>query len=291
MKRSTIGDLVRWAAVDEWPKAKPEHWEAPGRIGSGWGSVVSYAQLLTLIDDNRHGVVPDVRLDGEPAADALAISEALGALEGAAIGEIEPEWLIGDWATSGDLVAPLVKMAVEAIEEETIVGRDGGRRARRGVGAIVVGLAILGAPYCDLGCAPKLVAKKHTTGADMWVRRVRRAREIDVDGNVTAWDFVEVPVVGCKGRRPIDAYRAMTVWPAADVADCLRRRVRHVVWRAALRSLADLLTGKLVDHEIVDDGASGMPWLGLGRPVGRVLTSTDGHLRSRSVENKNRRNA
>lgn len=291
MKRITIEALVRWAAVDEWPKAKPDDWSAPGRIGSGWGSVLSYVQLLTVIDDNHHGVVPDVRLDEAPAADATAVADALAAIEGSSIGEIEPEWLIGDWATSEDLVAPLVKRAMEAIEEETVVDRDGGRRARRGIGALVVGLAILGAPDCILGRAPKLVVKKHTTGADMWVRRVRRAREIDADGNVTAWDFVEVPVVRCKGRRSIDAYRAMTVWPAADVADCLRRRVRHVVWRAALRSLADMLTGKLIDHEIADDGASGMPWLGLGRPAGRILTAAGGRSRSRLVEKKKRRNA
>jgi len=291
MKPITIDALVRWAAVDEWPKVKPDDWSPTRPIGSGWGSVLTYAQLLTVIDTNRLGVLPDLRMEENPARDATTLAAAMAEIEGSPLGPIEPEWLIGDWITSQDLVGPLVRKAVTAIEEETIVDRSGDRHPRGRLGEMVVRRAILGAPDCDLGEAVRLVPRKHATGADMWVRQMRRPRIVDADGNALAWDMVEVPVTGCKGRRPMDAYRAMMLSPERSIEACLRRRVRHVVWRAALRAIGAALVDRLVDHVVIDDGVSGMPWLGLGRPRGRVLAAVDGHSRSEATKKKKRRNA
>lgn len=284
--RISIERLVQWAVKDEWPKVRDGR-DGPRGSGSGWGATASYVELLTVIDENRFGVVPAMAGAGEPHADAVAVGEALESLAGATLDEIDLDWLIGDIAEMvPEAIGQARRAAAAALDAETVVDAAGRRGSRRALPALVVSAAVLGAPDGRLGRVDRhgvwredvvrLVGLRHGgNGKEVWRRKVRRAVAWNRDGEATAWTDVEVDVVARDdGSRPVDAYRVVVIKP--DPAPVLRARVRHVIWRSALRALAAVLEGRLVAHEIVDDGASALPWLGLGRKAGRVLSGSAG---------------
>lgn len=273
--RTSIEKLVRWAVVDEWPKGADGDGVGRG-VAPGWGSVETYAKYLTLIDDNAYGVVPDPAASGDVHPDAEAVARALDLVAGAPLDVVEVEWLIGDLADpGGDVWKALLPAARDALDREAPMGADGLRRSARGVREIVVGCAILGAPE-TAGWGIAVTTKKHPNGAEVWRRRVRSPLAWDAAGDVIRWYEAEVDVVGRAATRPADSYRVMVLDRAEAVAALLERRVKAIVWRSALRAMADVLSegldGVLLrDHVVVEDGMSALPWLGLGRQAGRVL--------------------
>jgi hypothetical protein len=86
---------LRWAFRDELPKAANEGGHDPLRWNSGM--VENYAQLLTSIDLNKYGCVPDLSAMSPPHPDAIALGEAVRALDKLAIG------LPDDWDPVRDL--------------------------------------------------------------------------------------------------------------------------------------------------------------------------------------------
>ncbi|MEP2723916.1 MAG: hypothetical protein ABJH19_07485, partial [Roseibium sp.] len=58
-KNIQIEALLKWAYCEELPKST-DVGQAIARMASGWSSMNSFAQLLTVIDDNDYGVVPDL---------------------------------------------------------------------------------------------------------------------------------------------------------------------------------------------------------------------------------------
>lgn len=284
MKPMTIEGLLRWAAVDEWPKAK-DMGLGPKAPAAGWASVASYVELLTVVDDNAYGVVPDVWGHGEPHPDAVVLAEAVGTLverdgDGRAISvvmePIDPELLIGDlvWRVAerqGDDAALaawawLAPRVARAIADVVVVDRDGAMRSRDPLDALVVRCAILGGP--SWRAAPTTWAQAlHANGTPIWRRRLRQAQDWDDAGDVTRWGEVEVDAPRINGRRPVDAYPAMALSPWD--ANLLAERVRHIVWLSALRAVAALVAGRLQAHEIADADMS-VPWMEAASG-GRVL--------------------
>ncbi len=277
----SIEKLVRWCVVDEWPKER-ETAGLGGGMGSGWGATESYVKLLTVIDENRYGVVPDVGGAGDVHPDAVVVGEALQRLcadGGPVLAEIDPAWLVGDlvWRVGerqGDeagreALAWMMPRAIEALGRVVAIDAAGARRAKLPLDALLVRSALLGAPEWRMAAATWGQVKR-PNGTLVWRRKARRAVDWNEEGEAIRWADVEVDVPPTPGgrRRIADAYPAMAVMPFDD--DTVVDRARHVLWRTALRALAAAVAGQLADHALIDDGAASMPWLGGGR-AGRVL--------------------
>ena len=75
MKRMEIEALLKWAYCEELPKADAEM-KGAEHVPSGWSAVSTYAQLLTVIDDNRYGVLPALSIEpGDPHPEAIAVHD------------------------------------------------------------------------------------------------------------------------------------------------------------------------------------------------------------------------
>lgn len=280
MIASSIEKLIRWCVVDEWPKER----EASGRLAgerSGWLSE-SYVKLLTVIDENRYGVVPDVAGHGDVHPDAVVIGEALRRLcagDGPALAEIDPAWLVGDivWRIGerqGDEAARaaldwLLPRSLAALDRVVTVDAAAIMRAKAPMDALVVRSALLGAPEWRMPTATWGQIKR-PNGTLVWRRKARRAIDWNEECDPIRWAEVEVDVPPTPGgrRRVADAYPAMAVMPFD--AELVVDRARYVIWRTALRAIAAAVDGHLVDHTLIDDVAASMPWIG-GERVGRVL--------------------
>lgn len=281
----SIEKLMRWAVCDEWPKERSGT-RGPTGIGSGWGAVASYVQMLAVIDENRWGVVPDAGGSGDPHPDAVVLAEVVAALREVGPGgvvmpspveAIDPEWLIGDMVArvadrQGDAAARealtwLRRRAVAAIERVLVVGADGLARPRVGHDHAIVRAAVLGAPEWRVG-PTAWDQVRHANGAPVWRRRARREISWDASGAATAWGEVEVDAQLVNGRRSGDAYPAMAMVPWDGAV--LEARAAHIVWRAVLRAVAAAVEGRLVAHRVVDGDGVALPWM-TARRGGRVL--------------------
>lgn len=284
----SIEKLVRWCVVDEWPKERAPADRERG-MGSGWGATASYVELLTVVDENRYGVVPDVGGVGDVHPDAVVVGEALRRLcadGGPILAEIDPAWLVGDlvWRVGerqGDEAARaaldwLMPRAIEALGRVVEIGVDGARRAKVDLDRLVVRAALLGAPVWRMDL-PTWGQVKRPNGTLVWRRKVRRAVDWNEDGDAIRWVEIEVdvPSPAGGGRRPVDAYPAMAATPFDGEA--LVERARYVLWQTTLRALAAGVDGRLADHAVIADAVS-MPWIGRQRE-GRVLVTEVGRGR------------
>src|SRR5689334_12692725 len=99
MKRLDIEAFMRWAYVQELPKAQAVLSLTPAGFGGAWGGVSRYGELLTVIDapENRWGVVPDLFATTLPHPDAEVVGAAVQALDHFDID------LPDDWNPLGDM--------------------------------------------------------------------------------------------------------------------------------------------------------------------------------------------
>lgn len=80
-----------------------------------WAAIESYVDLLTKIDSNRYGVVPDVGALSHP--DAVVIGEAVRNLDGLALG-VSDDWnsvpVVGDIGSISEYGAAALAKALAA---------------------------------------------------------------------------------------------------------------------------------------------------------------------------------
>jgi hypothetical protein len=119
MKRKIdVESALRWAYRDELPKARA--WDSssflPAR--SAWSALESYVELLTQIDPNRYGLIPDAMALGVPDPDAVAIGEAVRDLDRFALA-VPYDW--NPIADLGDLGKHGAAALARALAAETIV--------------------------------------------------------------------------------------------------------------------------------------------------------------------------
>ncbi|MEP0234344.1 hypothetical protein [Roseibium sp.] len=254
-KTMDIEALLKWAYCEELPRADA-NMGGGGGMASGWSSVESYAQLLTVIDDNRYGVLPALSIDpGEPHADAVAVHIAVLELD-----KLDLD-LPDDWSPMPELNALGAHglMAIRsALDGLTIVDGDGHRRLRRKPSDLVRRLAIIGVVPDGMGEPPALKMLTNAAGQPRWFRRhveqdvdcfgapVERSFEVE-DG----WDF-------SRKRAKRGAYPKQYLDP--DPVSVLSERGEYDILRACLMALCDELNGKMVDHTVSPCSWDVSPW-------------------------------
>lgn len=248
MRVMEIERLLKWAYVDELP-----HWKGmsgPEGFRSGWAGMESYTQLLTVIDYNGLGVLPDIASIRLPHNDALIVAEAVESLEGLEL--CLPE----DWSPFDDIAQEARTLgkaaAVRALRAVAVVGEDGRERLRQPVKRLVVHHAIMGdAPDWEGG--PFAVhVERNAQGGPAWFRRElrgvgREAREVEVDG------------YNHKRKRPYpSAYQRFYLEP--DAYPVALARAEYELWHAALTFLAEELAGKLSSIRVEPTLHPVRPW-------------------------------
>ncbi|BBE74350.1 hypothetical protein [Oharaeibacter diazotrophicus] len=238
MKRMTIDEAVRWAYREELPKSRVRVKE--GVLGYGNGSVGpnALADWWTL-PDNAFGVVLDPTKFDDPHPDAVAIHEAVVALDGCPV--VYPEGgEVGAWC-GVDLHGLEVQCATEVFRV----------MLRRRPSELVQQFAILGLPDMIVD-PPELRYMTHANGRPRYFRR----QVVVVEGEAIEQ---EVDGYDARGRRPYpDAYRKPYLDP--DPVPSLVCRAKAEVWRAAMDVLVADLDGVLAEVEVLPCPLPALPW-------------------------------
>ncbi|SHN18369.1 hypothetical protein [Roseibium suaedae] len=271
MKLIDIEKLLRWAYCEELIKDKPQR-TGPAPVKSAWASVGSFAELLTRVDDNRYGVLPDLDSEGEPHPDAVCVHHAVARLDGRGI------VLSRKWNPMPELMK-FESYADQALDQARSVlvrtGANGVPVLRQSLSVLVRKVAVLGHAPDGAGECPELKALTGANGAPIGFREVVEhsvgpfgevrefAYEVD-DG----WDARR------KGLKP-GAYFKFQLSP--DPIPVLVERGEFALYRMALDELAENLRGKLSEFEPVATRRSWRPWDGgmgadwSGGVFGRIL--------------------
>lgn len=260
MKTIGVEELVRWAYLEELPKVAPGPGGigAPAAPGSAARAVESFAQLLTVIDDNWYGVIPNLADPGDPHPDALAVHAAVGDLADVVFATFDRDSLVADMA---DLSPAIHEPLARAIDRETIIDRDGAMVARERLDHMVRRIAITRAVPEWGGERPRLMPAIGPNGKAVWRQPMRRAVAWDgVTGEAIRWDVVDCNISVRSGRVPIDAYQVQDLRP--DPVGMLQGRLRWAIWIAGLDTLAEALDGRLAEHRVQMTWRAGQPWLG-----------------------------
>lgn len=253
MKTVTIEELLSWAFVHELTKGGGveglDNANSAWRMleASSWGKITSFAELLTLVDVDRHGDANYWIEQGEPHGDAVVLGALVADL--ARHDVILPAgWnALSDWPDEDGLVGPAVARAVERYRLRPF--------SRRGAGivSLVIGTAILGR-VPDWEAPVSKVRMVERAGRPAWfvMKRVtdklEQTYDIEVDG------FNRRTGKPAKG-----AYRKFEF--SDDPTGDILGRLDYQIWVAALRMLESHISEKLVDHRIVPVERSMTPWL------------------------------
>jgi hypothetical protein len=254
LKPIDIEALLRWAYCEELPKAVEREvgGGGPGAPRRGWAKVESYVQLLTVIDVNWFGVVPNLAAEGEPHDDAIAVYDAVCALDALELDVPDAaEWQPFD--DLGDLGPEGVAAAGRALASMIVPGVDDKPRLKRAPRRLIEKHAILGG-HPDWECEQPVRRYVRTpNGMDRWFMLTPVTQ---ADGTVRD---VEVDGFDGKARRPrADAYRKMELHP--DPVEALICRGEYEVWRAALDVLVEDLAGVLTAHRLTPCTRAWRPW-------------------------------
>lgn len=275
----SIVDLVRWAYRDELPK-RPRLPAGPALPSGAWDAVSRWAEELSLagLDDNRHGVVPDLLSETGPHDDALAIHDAVVALDACALA-LPADWSpLADWPQALAESAPARAMLARVIDGVTVASNErprvvvedgpnltrarhvraqgrGDLRLRFAPSRIVFRAAILGAPdwYAP---PPAIEPLRDAAGRPAWFRH----REVPFDGpDGTVYEQIEVD--GWDERRKLPhegAYQRFALAP--DPSAAIEDRAMHEIWHACLCDLAQTLAGVLTSARPIAPTFSARPW-------------------------------
>lgn len=277
-KRITIENLLRWTYRDELPKEQASGgFLRPAGFGGAWGGIERYGEILTIVDEskeNRFGLVPDLSAANDPHPDAVRVGEAVRALDGCALC-LPADWNpLADWSS----LAEEGQRAVQrAIDQETLVGRDGERRFKTSLSRLVMRHALLGDTPVWEGEEPQLKYVCGGNGKPRWFRRVDvLADPGDVaQGIDPVWQSVEVDGMDPKRRIPYpDAYRKTYLDP--DPSETIVSRAEYEIWCAALDMLTHDLASVLEAHEIVASARPARPWETGAAERPRVLDGAGG---------------
>lgn len=268
MKTLPIEDLLVWAYSDELPKAGAVRRIGPSGHDRGWRPVERFGDLLADVDCgvpmNRYGLAIDLMAEDGPHADAVALHEAVLALD-----DLVLDWP-EDWAPLADIDDgdPLYAAAVARGRDlATRLQPDGRRILATRPSDLIRRQAILGG-------APDTTAEKparkveRANGSPLWFMRVRRPMPTVGGGTV----MVEMEVDGFDRRRRApypQAYQRAYLDP--DPAGVVVARAEYEVWRSGLDMVA--ATVALGHHRGLPSRWPARPWMD-GAPAGpRVLMS------------------
>lgn len=263
--KKSVEELLAWAYLRELPKAGARAANGPKLMPSGWQRVERWLEELSLAgpgDENSFGVVIDWTKTGWPHDDAIAIHEAVLALDEMALGMPE-EWSpIGEL---GELGGHAAGLPLRALEELCSPAQDGERRLRRSVSRLMFKHAVLGGcPDWRIDPPEVKIVSEH--GRPKWF-----LRKTVWDDGPTGEVAREIEVDGCdKWRHPLpDAYQKTFLDP--DPIDGVIGRGEYEIWRFALDVLANALDVRLADFEPVASERAQRPWVEAGPKRGRLL--------------------
>ena len=267
-KRSLdIEAALRWAFRDELPKVgamNRDEVDAPRGSTFSTDETRGFSndvQLMMSLSTNCFGVVPSVGVRGSAHPDAIAIGDAVAALDGMVMGVPDGWKPLAEMDDLSPEVTSLVQVAVNEIAGEV----EGGRRLFGMRPSFVV------QRYAASGGAPdwraevpqvKLVSE---FGKPKWF--VTRTTWIKtVDGRDVAHD-VEEDGYNARSKRPYgDAYRKLFLSP--DPTPAIRARAEYEIWHAALDALVQDLAARLSTIRLSPTRRPARPWLdGDGAPV------------------------
>lgn len=258
-----IEKLLAWTYREELPKAGA----ARALTGIGFGrahrAVEAFGEYLTLIDCdgiNRFGVVSDLMAMEEPHADAIAVFEAVAALDG-----IDVE-LPADWNPLGDLEgieAELPTLLARALDKVTVLDTSGARWMKVGPAALVMKHAIMGDSPCWEADQPERKLVLGAKGAPAWFRTITVETSAGpVEQEVDGYDP--------KGKRPFaGAFRK--TWLDPDPLPAALGRAEYEVWHSALAYLVAELEGRLESFDVMPCPRAERPWEGPRAPAPKVL--------------------
>jgi hypothetical protein len=252
-KRKQIGveEILRWAYARELPKAQElGPLGAPG-LRAGWDAIARYGEHLALVDQtNIWGVTPDRVACDDPHPDAIAVAQAVLALDELELG-LPEGW--DPFADFGDLGEAGMRARASVIDRLVIVDADGVRRLRSPVSRLVFRQAILGGCPDYEAEQPEMKTLCGENGHPKYfVRRLVTSAYSDVPFEVEAdgWSY--------SSRRPVaGAYTKTFLDP--DPVEAGVSRGEYEIWRAALDVLAQDLAG-LAAHEVLPCERPLRPW-------------------------------
>ncbi|MCV0427820.1 MAG: hypothetical protein K5905_20375 [Roseibium sp.] len=246
-KRIDIEKLLKWAYCEELPKAASGG--GNGLAGaSSWLMVEGYGQLMTQVDDNRYGVVPDFAVaDGEPRADAVKVHAAVCDLDA-----IELD-LPCDWNPM-----PEIEEHGKHCKSVLDAARFGIANARRRPVDIVRKHAILGGCPETEGEVPTLEVARNEYGHPIWFQ-MRIEHALDDKGNPVEhkWETADGWNRNTKAPKA-GAYQKFFFDP--DPIPVIISRGEYQIWHCCLGILAEELKEKLELWEVMGTERAVCPW-------------------------------
>ncbi len=235
---------LRWAFRDELAKAGTRR---AGGITSSWGLIASYAETLIRAQPNRFGLTPNLAVDGEPDPDAVAIGEAVMALDRTPV--VVPEgWDPAGDLDLGDLEAGLMRAATARALAAMAVRDAGGEWVfREKPSRIVTRYALMRVGSSPDWAIDRPVARPivhESNGKPRWFRKIE-VWEGDERGNPEfgCWRTIVQDGWDLKRRQPYpDAYLEFILDPDPSVG--IEGRIEYEVWRDCLDVLVSALAGK-----------------------------------------------
>lgn len=275
MKRKIcIEKLLKWAYCEELPKAGSAGSGVGPRFVSSGSTWARFEELLTNVDDNKYGVVPEFVPTDEPHADAIEVHAAVCRISDLEL-DLPNGWNpmpeLEDMGREGEIALSA------AINGLTKIGENGNRQLKRPVCDLILKHAVLGGRPDGSGPVPEVRQVSGENGGPLWFRqhehvyyddygnRVKTTIEVD-DG----WDkFRKRPKQGAYTKSYLDP----------DPVRTLEGRGEYEIWVAAVTALAEDLQGKLANHILESVDLPVAPW---ERPE-ILLSSKPRILRANSV--------
>ncbi len=266
-----VEDVIAWAFREELPKM-PKRDAGPAGMAAGWNKTSRYGELLSLVDlygVNQYGVVPDFSSERWPSADALAIADAVAALDDA---ELEmPE----DWSPAPelDVFAGLGGKAISEAWRRMTRTDDGRQVLRSRPSELIIRAAVLGPKLSDMaleGTAQRY--ESHGNGKAKWF--IQTTMDVIVGSNRDGSDITEPTLVEVNGwnskhQRPLPgAYRKPYLDP--DPVPVIIARAEYEIWLSALVLIQEQLAGRLETVEMLPSSMTPAPWMN-AQAVSRVL--------------------
>ncbi|MDR6757825.1 hypothetical protein J2Y48_003122 [Mycoplana sp. BE70] len=261
MKKTTIEQLLTWAFVHELPKVGAGN---GGSLvaGSSWNAIVEIAALGTMIDrnPNYYGAIPGYVYEGEPAADALIVGDAVRELAKRDGFEIAAGWHpFPEWEDPHGLICTEVDRVAD--EQRNRSDRLNGKH----VVNLVISAAMLGrGPSWDAD-EPSARPLIDVNGRAMWFVD-RKAK--DSLGRVYTYTDNGYDQ---RRHRPIKgAYRKWRL--NRPLRGDILARLDWQLWQSALEVLQDSLCGRLSAHELFEFVPDRHPWMRVKRAEGNGLS-------------------
>lgn len=224
LKKLPIDALLRWAVRDELPKGKPI-------ARSAWDSIFSYSKLGTRIQhgrrpDNDWGPLPDT-----PHPDAEVIAATLrGQPQAMSVTAVECRELLGHYA---------------ALDPRAIS-------------------SIAGASFNPVRLMISAANNRNGYAWDCGQPRAQVLRHSN--NNAIVFGFIDGVLTRLKPTangsfRFADEPRAFVQYTSPTVVELLEARVEYTIWHRGLCDLAEVLHGKMQEHEALPPSLPATPWL------------------------------